>query len=131
MPSVNFLPFLQQIPFATRIITIALVVASLAALLLSTLAAQNTDGGIPSVNLPWLVMVPGKSYWYPWTLLTAGWVELSFIGVSYSLPFIQDQLIESWRYQRYHSHWLVDTWNEYGDGRNSFDSALSSSLALT
>lgn len=82
MPSVSFLPFLQQIPFATRIITLALVGTSLVALVLSTLAAQNTNGGIPSVNLPWLVMVPGTSYWYPWTLLTAGWVELSVIGVS-------------------------------------------------
>jgi hypothetical protein len=82
MPSVNFLPFLQQIPFATRIITVSLVVFSLAALLLSMFAAQNTNGGIPSVNLPWLVMVPGTSYWYPWVLLTAGWVELSVIGVS-------------------------------------------------
>lgn len=82
MPAVSFLPFLQQVPFATRIITATLVLLSLAALLLSTFVRQNTDGGIPSVNLPWLVMVPGKSYWYPWTLLTAGWVELSLIGVS-------------------------------------------------
>lgn len=83
MPAISFLPFLQQVPFATRIITATLIVFSLAALLLTTLARQNTDGGIPSVNLPWLVMVPGASYWYPWTLLTAGLVELSFIGVSY------------------------------------------------
>jgi hypothetical protein len=87
MPSVNFLPFLQGIPFATRIITLSLISASLVAILLSTFAAQNSNGGIPSVNLPWLVMVPGKSYWYPWTLLTAGWVELSVIGVSYLGPF--------------------------------------------
>jgi hypothetical protein len=82
MPSVNFLPFLQGIPFATRIITLSLISASLVAISLSYIAGQNIDGGIPSVNLPWLVMVPGSSYWYPWTLLTAGWVELSVIGVS-------------------------------------------------
>lgn len=97
MPAVSFLPFLQQVPFATRITTATLVLLSLAALLLSTLARQNTDGGIPSVNLPWLVLVPGKSYWYPWTLLTAGWVELSFIGVSSFGPSKRqdDELIET------------------------------------
>jgi hypothetical protein len=126
MPSVSFLPFLQQIPFATRITTGALVGSSLVALTLSTLAAHNTNGGIPSVNLPWLVMVPGESYWYPWTLLTAGWVELSFIGVScHGLGEIQPELIPSWRSRRYPYLWLVDTWNEYGDGKNLFDSALS------
>jgi len=86
MPSVNFLPFLQGIPFATRIITLSLISASLVAIALSYFAGQNIDGGIPSVNLPWLVMVPGSSYWYPWTLLTAGWVELSVIGVCYVTP---------------------------------------------
>lgn len=31
--------------------------------------------------MPWLVLIPGKSYRYPWTLLTAGWVELSIFEV--------------------------------------------------
>jgi len=32
--------------------------------------------------MPWLVMVPGESWKYPWVLLTAGWVELSVFEVS-------------------------------------------------
>jgi hypothetical protein len=126
MPSVNFLPFLQGIPFATRIITLSLISASLVAIALSYFAGQNIDGGIPSVNLPWLVMVPGSSYWYPWTLLTAGWVELSVIGVSYSCLWFARELTCSWQSLRYPYPWHAGTWSEYGDGRNLFDSALSS-----
>jgi hypothetical protein len=130
MPSVNFLPFLQGIPFATRIITLSLITASLVAISLSYIAGQNIDGGIPSVNLPWLVMVPGSSYWYPWTLLTAGWVELSVIGVGYSFLMVERELTSSWQSLPYPYPWHAGTWNEYGDGRNLFDSALSSSSDL-
>jgi hypothetical protein len=130
MPSVNFLPFLQGIPFATRIITLSLISASLVAIALSYFAGQNIDGGIPSVNLPWLVMVPGSSYWYPWTLLTAGWVELSVIGVSCLFLIFDRKLTCSWQFPLYPFPWHAGTWNEYGDGRNSSDSALSSSLDL-
>jgi hypothetical protein len=131
MPSVNFLPFLQGIPFATRIITLSLISASLVAISLSYIAGQNIDGGIPSVNLPWLVMVPGSSYWYPWTLLTAGWVELSVIGVGYLFLMVERELTYSWQSLPSLYPWHAGTWNEYGDGRNSFDSALSSSSDLT
>jgi len=130
MPSVNFLPFLQGIPFATRIITLSLISASLVAIALSYFAGQNIDGGIPSVNLPWLVMVPGSSYWYPWTLLTAGWVELSVIGVSYLVLTFVCELTGSWLSLPSPYPWHAGTWNEYGDGRNSSDSALSSSSVL-
>jgi hypothetical protein len=130
MPSVNFLPFLQGIPFATRIITLSLISASLVAISLSYIAGQNIDGGIPSVNLPWLVMVPGSSYWYPWTLLTAGWVELSVIGVSYSFLMVDRMLTSSWQSLPSPYPWHAGTWNEYGDGRNSSDSALLSSSDL-
>jgi len=129
MPSVNFLPFLQGIPFATRIITLSLITASLVGISLSYFAGQNIDGGIPSVNLPWLVMVPGSSYWYPWTLLTAGWVELSVIGVSCYCLSVR-KLTSSWQSLPYPYHWHAGTWNEYGDGRNSSDFALSSSSDL-
>lgn len=80
MPAISFLPFLQTVPVGTRILTAVLVVASLAAIALSTLAAQNEHTPSPmGTHMPWLVMVPGESWKFPWVLLTAGWVELSVI----------------------------------------------------
>lgn len=41
-----------------------------------------------------------------------------------------DKLKSSWQSRQYPYPWHAGTWNEYGDGRNSFDSALSSSSVL-
>ncbi|ORY27895.1 eukaryotic integral membrane protein-domain-containing protein [Naematelia encephala] len=85
MPSVSFLPFLQAVPFATRILTLTLVLFSVSALLLSILAQQNSPNSLrPGESLPWLVLIPGESWKYPWTLLTAGWVELSIFELVFS-----------------------------------------------
>lgn len=82
MPAISFLPFLQTVPFATRILTLTLVLLTVSALLLSILAEQNSPAPpLPGQELPWLVLIPGQSYWYPWTLLTAGFVELSIFEV--------------------------------------------------
>lgn len=82
MPAISFLPFLQTVPFATRILTLTLLLFTISALFHSLLAGQNSPAPpLPGQDMPWLVMIPGQSYRYPWTLLTAGWVELSVFEV--------------------------------------------------
>lgn len=86
MPTLTILPFLQSVPIATRLLTLLLIVASGAHWALRALAVQNSPVGDEVARraalLPWLVMVPGSSIWYPWTLLTAGWVEIGIVEVS-------------------------------------------------
>jgi hypothetical protein len=86
MPAISFLPFLQTVPLGTRLLTLLLIFSTLSALFLSLLANQYTpsgsSNGMPGIDMPWLVLVPGESWKYPWTLITAGWVELSIFEVS-------------------------------------------------
>jgi hypothetical protein len=83
MPAISFLPFLQGVPASTRVLTALLVLFTAAAFGLETLARENTPSKGPTgLELPWLVMVPGKSLIYPWTVLTAGLVELNIFEVS-------------------------------------------------
>ena len=88
MPSVSFLPFLQSVPFCTRLLVLTNILFTLAALLLSVLVDQNTAGGSSlhhaAIQMPWLVLCPGKSWLYPWTLLTSGWVELNIVELFFS-----------------------------------------------
>lgn len=80
MPAISFLPFLNTVPWGTRIITGLLVAASLAHYLIS---AASTPASPPArQDIPWLVLMPRTSWKYPWTLLTAGFVELNIIEVS-------------------------------------------------
>jgi membrane associated rhomboid family serine protease len=82
MPAISFLPFLQTVPVGTRLVTLTLVLSTLAGLFLASLAQQNrSEPGFTGIDMPWLVLVPGKSWMYPWTLFTAGWVELSLFEV--------------------------------------------------
>ncbi|CAG8686303.1 9885_t:CDS:2, partial [Acaulospora colombiana] len=39
----------------------------------------------PQIAVPYLTVVPGRSFLYPWTLLTAGFVESHFLGLLLSL----------------------------------------------
>lgn len=83
MPTINFLPFLKEVPSSTRLLTALVVVFSVAAFALESLAKENTPVKTPTgLELPWLVLAPGKSWYYPWTLLSAGFVELTIIEVS-------------------------------------------------
>lgn len=83
MPAISFLPFLQTVPFGTRLLTFSLIVLTLSAYLIRGLASRHSDvdGQLPWQDLPWLVMVPGKSFKYPWTLLSSGWIEINPIEV--------------------------------------------------
>jgi hypothetical protein len=96
MPTYSFLPFLQNIPIGTRILTGTLVLFSLLHQVLSQLDANRATSaydGVPETKngdaygvataSPYLVLVPGKSFWFPWTFLTAGWVETNIIQVSH------------------------------------------------
>ncbi|WVR06162.1 hypothetical protein IAU60_003192 [Kwoniella sp. DSM 27419] len=102
MPAISFLPFLQTVPLGTRLVTLTILMFSSVALGLNILASQNTPPeykGARGVQLPWLVMVPGTSIWYPWTLLTAGFVELTiggFITTIVTVPFACRYLERIW-----------------------------------
>jgi len=85
MPAISFLPFLQTVPVGTRILTAVLLFGSLAAFLLDYTVQDGTGGRVYGIDLPWLVLVPGVSWKYPWTLITAGFVELNVVQVS-SIP---------------------------------------------
>lgn len=83
MPAISFLPFLQNVPSSTRLLTALLILFSLAGFGLQNLANENLPKPGPAgLELPWLVLVPGKSLIFPWTVLTAGLVELSVFEVS-------------------------------------------------
>ncbi|KAK4685050.1 hypothetical protein P7C73_g5105, partial [Tremellales sp. Uapishka_1] len=100
MPAISFLPFLQTVPFATRILTLTLVFFSILALLLEILATENSPyASTTGSELPWLVMIPAQSWMYPWTLLTSGWVELNiyeFLVSVVSLPLAARYLERIW-----------------------------------
>ncbi len=83
MPAISFLPFLQTVPFGTRLLTFSLIFLTISSFLIRGIASRHPDqdGQIPWQDLPWLVMVPGKSFKYPWTLLISGWIEINPIEV--------------------------------------------------
>jgi hypothetical protein len=92
MPVISFLPFLQGIPYGTRILTSLLVAASLGAWFLSAYLELRHDGVVGAGRTgaarfavdvaPWLVIYPGRSWVYPWTLVTAPWIEGNLLEVS-------------------------------------------------
>jgi hypothetical protein len=83
MPPLTILPILQSVPTGTRLLTALLIVGSAAHWALHSLAVQNSPvGDHKAALIPWLVVVPGSSIWYPWTLVTAGWVEIGVVEVS-------------------------------------------------
>lgn len=84
MAVINLAAFASSLPIATRSLTILLLVFTLTLALLRLLF---TDTGLhvisfsrsdSAVAFPWLVIVPGSSFWYPWTLVTAAFCETAF-----------------------------------------------------
>jgi len=101
MPAISFLPFLQTVPFGTRVLTLALVVCSLGAFIIRSLAERHptATGPIPYSAFPWLVLVPGSSLIYPWTFLISGWIEINpieFIVSVVTLPLAARYLERVW-----------------------------------
>lgn len=116
MPTYSFLPFLQNVPIGTRILTGTLIIFSLLHQVFSHIGPydqsssvsnivrgalgddsvgqkgaaydavgdESNDGGGVGLQIPpYLVVVTGKALWFPWTFLTAGWVETNIIQVSW------------------------------------------------
>ncbi|CAK9780699.1 DUF1751-domain-containing protein [Cutaneotrichosporon oleaginosum] len=86
MPPISFLPFLQTVPWGTRVLTALVIVASLTQFLLASVVRQSSSVS-PAYGheLPWLVLIPSTSWKFPWTLLTAGFVELNIFEFLFSL----------------------------------------------
>ncbi|GAA5916661.1 hypothetical protein JCM6882_001574 [Rhodosporidiobolus microsporus] len=89
MPTI--LSTLVTLPPATRALTLTLLTLSLLFFLLrfslpdADVRSVLGSGGDAAVAFPWLVLVPGKAIWAPWTLLTAGFVETNLIEFLLSL----------------------------------------------
>lgn len=64
---------------STPVVTRALAVSTL---LSSSLYIFLRWNGAAPFSLPYLTLVPGTSIFYPWTLLTSGFVETNIIQVS-------------------------------------------------
>lgn len=86
------IPFFSELPPATRGLTGAIVAFSVFLFLLRI----TTSGVHPiawhkddsAVDFPWLVLVPGASFWYPWTLLTSSFCETSWLELILTLVSI-------------------------------------------
>lgn len=131
MPPISFLPFLQTVPWGTRILTALLLFSSLAQFLLASIIRQRA-AVLPAYGheLPWLVLVPKTSWVFPWTLLTAGFVELNLIEVGSSWQSaccIRSANALSSSLSRLSPYLLLaDILNDYGVCANSCDSHASS-----
>jgi membrane associated rhomboid family serine protease len=86
MPPISFLPFLQTVPWGTRVLTSLILLASITQFFLASVVRQNSSV-LPTYGheLPWLVLIPKTSWKFPWTLLTAGFVELNVFELLFSL----------------------------------------------
>ncbi|EIW64293.1 DUF1751-domain-containing protein [Trametes versicolor FP-101664 SS1] len=79
------LQFVASIPLATRVITAATIVLSLFYYFLRWSGTQVTA-------LPWLVLLPGSSIFYPWTFLTSAFVESTVLELIFTLITIPPSL---------------------------------------
>lgn len=68
------------VPPATRALLGTLLLAS--SFFLFFVSARDAAGDDGALQYPWIVVVPGKVMYYPWTLLVAGFAETSFLQVS-------------------------------------------------
>ncbi len=89
---------LQNVPPGSRALTAALLAFSLLLFFLR-LRTGLGFGTASAVQFPWLVIVPGASFWYPWTLLTSSFCEssiLEFLVSIVSLPLAARYLERQW-----------------------------------
>ena len=83
----------DSVPVASRYLTLALLlVSTLLFILRSGLTREDLKqlgyGGQDSIlAFPSVVIVPGFVLWRPWTLLTAAFVEINLIEVSFMHEF--------------------------------------------
>ncbi|KAH9858013.1 DUF1751-domain-containing protein [Lenzites betulinus] len=79
------LQFVASIPLATRVITAATIVLSLVYYFLRWSGNEVTA-------LSWLVLIPGSSIFYPWTLLTSAFIETTVVELAFTLITIPPSL---------------------------------------
>lgn len=107
MSSLGLSPQMLSLPPATKALTGTLIALSTFLFLLKLTAEPASADGIStsllasggrdaSVAYPWLVVVPGQVGWYFWTLLSAGFVETTFIEVRLYMSFDEELLLQSW-----------------------------------
>ncbi len=80
------LQFVSSIPLATRVFAAATVLFSL----LYYFLQWSNDG---SFSAPYLVLIPGSSLFYPWTLLTSAFAETSIIEVRATYIDVRDCIL--------------------------------------
>ena len=84
----SVLSSLSAVPAATRLLLLALFLCSAFLALVrasagpADLAGVFRGGADATLMYPWMVVVPGSVIWYPWTLLSAAFVEVNVIEVS-------------------------------------------------
>ncbi|KAJ1019194.1 hypothetical protein NDA18_006338 [Ustilago nuda] len=89
---------LQNVPPGTRSLTGVLLAFS-TLLFFLRLRTGLGFGTASAVQFPWLVIVPGASFWYPWTLITSSFCEssiLEFLVSIISLPLAARYLERQW-----------------------------------
>ncbi|KZT43744.1 DUF1751-domain-containing protein [Sistotremastrum suecicum HHB10207 ss-3] len=82
------LQFISSTPTATKLYTALLLLLSS---LYFFLHWRQSTGPLPT-PLPYLTVIPGLSFWFPWTFLSAGFVEISIIELIFSLIFMPASL---------------------------------------
>ncbi|ORY74510.1 eukaryotic integral membrane protein-domain-containing protein [Leucosporidium creatinivorum] len=105
MSSITLPTALLSLPPATRALTGALfILSSLLFVLRLSLDPKDIKGifgasGDNTLVFPWLVLLPGNVVWYPWTLVTAAFVEtnlIEFLISLFTLPLAGRYLERVW-----------------------------------
>lgn len=125
MAAISFLPFLQTVPWGTRALTALLLAASILQFALASVVRKQS-AILPAFGheLPWLVLLPERSWKFPWTLLSAGFVELHIVEVSLTARYPRKETdIGSWCCLWLQCRWLAATWSACGVPENSGGSA--------
>ncbi|CAO1634203.1 unnamed protein product [Sympodiomycopsis kandeliae] len=105
MAVINLATSISSIPLFTRIFTLLLVLFSLTLFLLRVFATEKElhwlqfSRSDSAIAFPALVIVPGVSFWYPWTLITSAFCEttvIEFVISAISLPLAGRYLERIW-----------------------------------
>ena len=89
MPAILSLPIpaaLTSLPPVTRTLTALLILFSTLVVLFQPDVQNVLKGqgyaGMAVGEVDWVVLVPGRVMWFPWTLVTSTFVERNFVEVS-------------------------------------------------
>lgn len=105
MAVINAASFVLSLPLATRCLSGLVVLFSATLFLLRLFRTEEPlhyftfTRNDSAIAFPWLVIVPGVSFWYPWTLVTSAFCETTFIEfiiTAISLPLAGRYLERIW-----------------------------------